>query len=171
MSTLTASPERTAARRSDRAAALAHEWASAPWRWRDQVHHVPGRRWYTPLFETAEANAWLITWAPGTVIEPHDHGDSSATVVVVEGRLTERYRPRDADTSTERQLAATTAVSFGPEHVHEVANETDRPATSIHVYSPPLALMNFVERPSATLGTTSARWSTPDAEREQGSTP
>jgi hypothetical protein len=35
--------------------------------------------------------------------------------------------------------------SFGPRYVHDVANNSSRPAVSVHVYSPPLTSMRRFE--------------------------
>lgn len=126
-------------------AALAEAWAGDPERWQDQVRHVPGTRWYTRLFESAEANAWLITWAPGSAIDLHDHGRSAATVVVVEGELTEHFRTLDDPTTETRHLPPGSSVSFEPDHVHALVNDTDAVAASIHVYSPPLVAMRGID--------------------------
>jgi predicted metal-dependent enzyme (double-stranded beta helix superfamily) len=42
-----------------------------------------------------------------------------------------------------RPIAAGQGTSFGPEHIHDVANTGSAVATSVHVYSPPMEKMTF----------------------------
>ena len=44
-----------------------------------------------------------------------------------------------------RPLAAGAVRSFGPAYVHDVRNAGDRPAVSVHAYSPALSLMRRYE--------------------------
>ena len=87
---------------------------------------------------------WLITWAPGTKLELHDHGDAAGSLAVVSGTLTEQFRHRRrAEPLATRHLATGSLVSFDADHVHEVANTGFEPAVSIHVYAPSLEGMTF----------------------------
>jgi hypothetical protein len=43
----------------------------------------------------------------------------------------------------DQMLRAGTARAFGADHVHRVVNPSAQPATSLHVYSPPLVTMDF----------------------------
>ena len=92
--------------------------------------------------------AWAIGWPPGGRIELHDHGRSSGTVVVAGGCLTETSL-RSTESGVVR--VATHHVSagehrrFGPGYVHDLLNEGDRPAISVHVYSPKLTTMRYYE--------------------------
>jgi hypothetical protein len=42
-----------------------------------------------------------------------------------------------------RTLEVGGGSAFGPSHIHDVVNIGDVPATSVHVYSPPMASMTF----------------------------
>lgn len=44
-----------------------------------------------------------------------------------------------------RQLTSGQTRGFGPGYVHEVRNTSTAPAVSVHVYSPPLTVMNHYE--------------------------
>ena len=97
----------------------------------------------TDLFE-----AWAIGWPPGGRIELHDHGPSSGAVVVASGVLTETtVRP----TRHEVALIGTHRVEageyrcFGPRYVHDLSNDGDDPAVSVHVYGPRLTTMSYYE--------------------------
>jgi predicted metal-dependent enzyme (double-stranded beta helix superfamily) len=151
--------------RAELTADLAAAWVSAPARWRRLVHHVPGDRWYLPLFQRPGVSVWLITWAPGTGLDLHDHGGSSGTVAVVGGELTERHSttgeilgaypagrggPADARAVLRRRrLGRGTLTTFAADHVHEVRNDSRAPAVSIHVYAPGLEEMAFYGAPAA----------------------
>jgi mannose-6-phosphate isomerase-like protein (cupin superfamily) len=135
---------------------LAMQWACTPALWQPLVRHVDGERWYAPLFDNGQASAWIITWAPGTALELHDHGDATGTFVVLQGALTERYTDRDLDdwdgvfdTLAHRTLGAGSVTSFGPEHIHELRNEASVPVVSLHVYTPSLADMRFYDTDGA----------------------
>lgn len=97
----------------------------------------------TDLFE-----AWAIGWPPGGRIDLHDHGASSGAVVVAAGALTETtVRSTDhgvAVISTHR-VASGQHRRFGPHYIHDLTNDGDRPAVSVHVYGPRLTTMNYYE--------------------------
>ena len=133
---------------------LAAIWACTPALWLPMVHERPGERAYARLFPEADrgpaANAWVITWAPGTAIELHDHGDAAAAVAVVRGTLTEQFTVRGAAGPLDRrQLPAGSIVSFGEDHLHEIRNTGAFTAVSIHVYSASLDGMTFYDAPLA----------------------
>jgi hypothetical protein len=68
---------------------------------------------------------------------------------VLEGELVEIATPAThTGALTESRLRAGSARAFGAAHVHAVTNRSAVPATSLHVYSPPLRTMDFYESPS-----------------------
>jgi hypothetical protein len=146
-------------------AGLAAAWAGAPERWRGLVRHVPGGRWYHPLpFEALDGDepisAWLITWAPGTGLDLHDHGGSAGTLAVVGGELTEWHTTTAGLTTLAgragrggprlhlRRLTDGSVTTFGADHAHAVRNDGLEPAVSIHVYVPGLTEMSFYDAPA-----------------------
>ena len=104
-------------------------------------------RRYRQLLSTDHYDAWLIWWPPGTGLDLHDHGGSAGAFTVVAGALHETVAAGAALTS--HRLRAGETSRFGIDHVHAVSNDGDRPATSVHVYSPPLQRMDFYERGAA----------------------
>ena len=110
--------------------------------WAAAVHHDPDRRFFARLLETDAYAAWVIGWAPGQGVGLHDHGGSAGAVVVVDGRLVESEVVPGAGVR-HRTVGTGESFAFGAGHVHGVANFDDRPATSIHVYSPPLRAMTY----------------------------
>jgi Cysteine dioxygenase type I len=129
---------------SDLAASLAARLAGTPRRWRGLVRHEPGGRCYVPVPGLVDAEAWIITWAPGTGLDRHDHGGAAGAMAVVEGSLLEHHgRTWAPGTFRRRVLDVGSVVAFGPDHIHEVRNLGVVPAISLHVYAPSLATMRF----------------------------
>jgi predicted metal-dependent enzyme (double-stranded beta helix superfamily) len=127
-------------------AAIATGLAGAPDLWRRRVQHDPEQRTHSLLLGTPAYDVWLLGWAPGQGIPLHDHGGSAGAIAVVEGRLVELYGGApDDEELTSRVLEPGGVVTFGRRHRHGVSNLHDGPATSIHVYSPPLALMTYYD--------------------------
>jgi quercetin dioxygenase-like cupin family protein len=106
--------------------------------WSAHVRHDLVERRPVRLIGTEAYEVWVIGWSTGQGVSLHDHGGSAGVVVVTEGRLTERGRH-----GALRRLEVGDVAELGPDDVHEVFNESDRPATSVHVYSPPLAAMSY----------------------------
>src|SRR5271165_1937965 len=110
--------------------------------------HLRERRWdlvaRTELFD-----AWLIGWPPGGTVDLHDHGRSSGVVLVLEGTLVETtpVRSHDGGLRLVRRVlgAGDSGLSFSAGHVHDVTNEGERHAVSLHVYGPPLTTMTFFD--------------------------
>lgn len=114
--------------------------ARAPGAWRGLVCHDPEGRRPVRLVATGAYEVWVIGWTQGQKVRPHDHGGSSAAVLVVEGTLTEIGLLGDR-----RQLVTGQVHLLGPRVVHDVLNSSPVPATSIHVYSPPLTTMTYYD--------------------------
>lgn len=130
--------------------AVARALAADEERWRALVRHDPERRWFVRLHATPSVEAWLITWTTEQGLELHDHGGSCGAVSVVEGELTEDYTDLVAGVPLRRNSwRRGSVVPFCPDHVHDLRNLSPLPATSIHVYSPPLSTMTFYERDAA----------------------
>jgi len=126
-------------------AELAGHVAATPEAWEHRVRHDPQRRFYERLVATDTYDAWLIGWSPGHAIPAHDHGASAGAIALTHGRLTETTWPGATGTPRTRVLqAGEDPRVFGPAHVHAVANLHREPATSIHLYSPPLSVMRWL---------------------------
>ena len=115
-----------------RYAANLDEWPFAP-------RFDPHQRWYRRLAAEDDVEVWLLTWLPGQGTDLHDHGGSAGGLTVVSGELTEH-------TVTDPGLTARTFTAgdgrrFGPRHIHQITNQSGRPAVSVHVYSPRLTVM------------------------------
>ncbi len=100
------------------------------------------------MARTPDFDAWLIAWPSGGRVELHDHGNSTGAVSVISGALVEAVPWRD-DTGrlslVHHELRAGATLGFGARHVHDVTNESDGHALSLHVYSPALTSMTFYD--------------------------
>ncbi len=113
--------------------------------WAGLVRYTEGERWYLRLQRGENHEVWLLSWLPGQRTGFHDHCGSSGAFTVVQGELQERTPAAGRPAPVAAAVPAGRVRSFGPRHVHEVANETAVPAVSIHAYSPPLAGMRRYE--------------------------
>ncbi len=94
----------------------------------------------------ASHDIWLIRWGAGSRTALHDHGGSAGALYVVDGDLVEqRPNPAGVGRPLQRTLRALDHRPMSANHIHEIANESAVEATSIHVYSPPLATMQHYE--------------------------
>jgi quercetin dioxygenase-like cupin family protein len=114
--------------------------AQVPAAWCDLVCHDPDERRPVRLMATEAYEVWVIGWTKGQHVRPHDHGGSAAAVLVTEGELTEITLM-----GQRHQLETGVVHELGPGVVHDVVNTSDVPATSIHVYSPPLSTMTYYD--------------------------
>jgi predicted metal-dependent enzyme (double-stranded beta helix superfamily) len=119
--------------------------ASRPGDWEHLVRFDPEAHWRTRLRRDEDHEAWLVSWLPGQRTGLHDHGGSAGAFLVVSGTLTEHTPVLGGFAIRARSVAAGSARSFGPRHVHDVVNASPSPAVSVHVYSTPLTDMRRYE--------------------------
>ena len=106
-----------------------------------------GERTFACVRRTDSYDVWVIHWGPGSATPMHDHGDSNGALLVVDGTLVERLPAPDGSGRVRRKVLRRRARRLmARNHVHEVANESAAGATTVHVYSPPLSVMNHYER-------------------------
>jgi predicted metal-dependent enzyme (double-stranded beta helix superfamily) len=113
--------------------------------------HWPGaldmeQRTWRLMARTPDFDAWLIAWPSGGKVELHDHGNSAGAVSVISGALVEAVPYRDDTgllTLVRHELRAGATLGFSARHVHDVTNESDAHALSLHIYSPALTSMTF----------------------------
>jgi len=124
-------------------AALANELADRPDLWRGLVRHDPERRFYFMLHRDRHLEAWLICWVNAQDTTLHDHDISEGAVRVVEGELGEdRLTLNGLVTDHYR---AGESFAFDASRIHNVRHVGTAPATSLHLYSPPLWHMGYYE--------------------------
>jgi hypothetical protein len=110
---------------------------------------MPGERSSERVHAGPQFDIWLIRWGTGSRTALHDHGGSAGAFVVVDGLLVE-YMPNPAGTARRlrRDYRALDSRPMAASHIHTVVNESAAPATSVHVYSPPLvAMQHYDESP------------------------
>ncbi|MGE5132060.1 MAG: cysteine dioxygenase [Gemmatimonadota bacterium] len=117
-------------------AELVESLASRPDMWGDQVAFAGGRRHYLSVHRDEYVDIWLICWSPGNDTGWHDHDISAGAVHVVRGALVES-RPRIGGAHARTVVAEGCSLSFGPDHIHRLTDESEQ-AVSLHAYSPPL---------------------------------
>jgi len=114
------------------------------------------RRWWR-IVVTESFDAWLIDWPAQGSVRPHDHGGAAASICVIRGELVESVFQGDGVAQTVLAEGSTHRVSA--DAVHDVTNRGPAPATSVHVYSPPLRTMGFYDESGEPVG-----WDVIDAE-------
>jgi hypothetical protein len=122
--------------------------AASPALWRPLVQFRAGRRWYYRLDQSDPNPAyelWLLSWLPGQQTGFHDHGDAAGAFAVADGELLESTARVGRREVRSRALGPDAVRSFGPAYLHDVRNASDRPAVSVHAYSPALSLMRRYE--------------------------
>jgi len=118
--------------------------------WGPHRRHDPDERHFARLVRTDEYEAWLLTWTSDQGVELDDHGGASGVVLVLEGELVEHSTELASRAALrETRWPRGSAHAFGPGHVHDLRNGGGTPATSIHVYSPPLSTMTFYDHRAA----------------------
>jgi predicted metal-dependent enzyme (double-stranded beta helix superfamily) len=119
------------------------------------------RRSWRLVARTPDFDAWLISWPCGGKVELHDHGSATGAVSVISGSLVESVPWRD-DTGrlalVRHEVPAGVTLGFGAGHIHDVTNEADGPALSLHVYSPALSTMTFYDVIGDRLSVRSVEW-------------
>ncbi len=127
---------------------LATALAGRPDLWESQaVPSFRSMREGLRLVATDAWEAWLLTWPPGSSVQPHDHGGSNGAFVVCSGELAElRWRGGDRRT---RWLVPGEVAHVRADVVHDVISVGPGTALSIHAYSPPLRQMRFYDDDAA----------------------
>ena len=123
-------------------------------RWGPLVRHDPDERYAYRFHAGPGFDAWVLGWTGGQAVPMHDHGDAHGVICVVEGTLVETRWRHDRLSLDVLDNGVVRGVAAGT--VHGVANLHDAPATSIHVYSPALTVMNYFEHGSGELRVTRA---------------
>lgn len=110
--------------------------AADPTAWRHLVAHDPAERSFALVHRDEEVELYVVGWMAGHDTGFHDHDDSAAAILVVEGEVVEerlglggvhgaRYRAGDL-------------VEIPAAAIHRVRHTGVAPAVTLHAYSPPL---------------------------------
>jgi hypothetical protein len=121
------------------------------------------RRTWRLVARTPDFDAWLIAWPRGGKVELHDHGSATGAVSVIAGALVEAVPWREDSgrlSLVRHELRAGATLGFGAGHVHDVTNQSEEVALSLHVYSPALTSMTFFEVAGDSLVARDVAWAT-----------
>ncbi len=125
---------------------IAAGFAAATPLWAGAARHDPDGRRPVRLLATERYEVWVIGWTAGQRVRLHDHGRSAGMLIVTEGDLTEVLpRAGARDRLVERSVPPRRPHPVPVGTVHDVTALGPGPATSIHVYSPPLTTMTYYD--------------------------
>ena len=105
--------------------------------WEHLVRHEDDLRVYEQIWDDEHVNAWLICWSEDQDTGFHDHDESAAAIVVMDGQVRED-RLCLAPEPVGRVIGAGESFHVPPTAIHRVLHAGDGPAVTIHAYSPPL---------------------------------
>jgi Cysteine dioxygenase type I len=124
---------------------LAEQLAGRPELWRAAVRHDASERHYVRLRRDHHLEAWLLCWMPSQDTGLHDHDLSGGAVRVVQGRICEDRMVLGRAQLDSTEYAAGESFHFDASRIHNVRHAGEGPATSLHLYSPPLWRMGYYE--------------------------
>jgi quercetin dioxygenase-like cupin family protein len=111
--------------------------AAQPERWQEHVRHADDLRVYELIWDDEDVNAWVICWSEDQDTGFHDHDDSAAAIVVIDGHVREeRLRlglPPSLEVAGPGETLLVPATA-----IHRVLHAGRGPAITVHAYSPPL---------------------------------
>jgi mannose-6-phosphate isomerase-like protein (cupin superfamily) len=106
-------------------------------RWEHFVSHSGHGRVYEQIWDAGDVNAWVICWSEGQNTGFHDHDDSAAAILVIEGQVQEDRLRLGAAPDT-RVFGPGAMLFVPPTAIHRVLHTGSIPAVTIHAYAPPL---------------------------------
>jgi predicted metal-dependent enzyme (double-stranded beta helix superfamily) len=122
--------------------------------WEEFVEHDDTERTFHRLSVDDETEVWLICWGEGHDTGYHDHDGSAGAVSVVEGTVVEERLVigNPPTPPAERVASAGDNFFFTAFDIHRVRHYGDKPAITIHAYSPPLKRVgSYVVEPDGRL--------------------
>jgi quercetin dioxygenase-like cupin family protein len=113
------------------------ELAATPELWQYAVRHASDVRVYEQVWNDEDVNAWVICWSEDQDTGFHDHDDSSAAIAVIDGQVRED-RLRLGDAPRTQTFGPGSVFTVPAVAIHRVLHAGDKPAVTLHAYSPPL---------------------------------
>jgi quercetin dioxygenase-like cupin family protein len=113
------------------------DFAATPERCQHLVRHSSDARVYEQIWDDEDVNVWLICWSEDQDTGFHDHDDSAAAILVIDGHVREE-RLRLGATPDARVIGPGTTFFVPPTAIRRVLHAGSMPAVTIHAYSPPL---------------------------------
>lgn len=110
----------------------------------------PGGYFRKRLYRAHDWEMLILCWLPGHTTVIHDHGGSWGGTAVLSGSIHEQtFSWRGAGKKLvkrlDRTLPAPRLTMETLETIHQVSNRSNEPAVSLHIYSPPLCVLNSYE--------------------------
>jgi quercetin dioxygenase-like cupin family protein len=106
-------------------------------RWQHLVRRSGEERVYEQILDEDDVNAWVICWSEDQDTGFHDHDDSAAAILVIEGQVREE-RLRLGAAPEVRVGGPGVTLFVPPTAIHRVLHAGEGPAVTLHAYSPPL---------------------------------
>lgn len=125
--------------------AAAGSLAERPELWQHLVEHRTDERHYVRLRRDHHVEVWLICWMPSQDTGLHDHDRSGGAVRVTAGVLAEDRMVLGQAGLDTVEYPAGGGFSFDASRIHNVRHAGTEPATSLHLYSPPLWRMGYYD--------------------------
>jgi quercetin dioxygenase-like cupin family protein len=125
---------------SDQLLDFAQRLAADPDNWQQYVRHDSEERTFELIWDDEDVNAWVLCWSEDHDTGFHDHDQSVAAIVALDGQVRED-RLRLGGATRERVYGAGESFIVPPNAIHRVLHHGDAPAVTIHAYSPPLTRM------------------------------
>jgi len=111
---------------------------------------APERQWLE-IPTTEGFQLWLMSWPLEATTGWHDHGTASGAFTVLRGRLVERTWNSGIRLEW---LWPGDSRAFVGGHIHNVSNDGNEPALSLHAYAPRLTTMTRYDVVDSLLETT-----------------
>jgi quercetin dioxygenase-like cupin family protein len=118
--------------------------AAEPGTWRELVRHTASERHFALLSRDEDVEVWVVCWMDGHDTGFHDHDDSAAAIVVLEGEVEDQRLALGGPPRATRHRAGET-FTVPPAAIHRVLHAGARPAVTLHAYSPPLSRVGAYE--------------------------
>jgi mannose-6-phosphate isomerase-like protein (cupin superfamily) len=120
--------------------AFAAQLAGERERWEHLIDAGSDERVYELIWDDEDVNAWVIVWTEDSDTGFHDHDVSAAGIAVIDGMVRED-RLSLSGLPRARVLGAGETFTVEPTAIHRVLHAGDKPAVTVHAYSPPLRRM------------------------------
>jgi cysteine dioxygenase len=117
----------------------------------EHVHFVPDGYARNLVCRTPRFDMLVLCWKPGNVTTIHDHAGSLNVTRVYDGQLTSRLfeeyeRPAPGRVlvrpAAEDKLGKNDFACVDYDEIHQLANTSERPLVTVHVYAKPLKDIN-----------------------------
>ena len=118
-------------------------WAERRELWAPLARHDPAERTYALLHRDEDVELYVVCWMAGHDTGFHDHDESTAAIVVLDGSISEERLALGETVAV--TLGTGESVTIAPEAIHRVRHAGETPAVSLHAYSPPLRRVGTYE--------------------------